>query len=103
MRVNSFSSMQKNNYQGKNKQVSFGLPPVIEKIHLSENITIPTPMRISQEAFKAEIKLKEAMKQYNKDYIKQVNEAANKTYKELSERENATSTYDAGFADHHND
>ena len=77
MRINSFSAIQRNNYRGKNKQVSFGLPPVIEKMNLSENITIPTPMRISQEALKAEIK--------------------------LSERENSTSSYDAGFADHHND
>ena len=68
MRINSFSAIQRNNYRGKNKQVSFGLPPVIEKMNLSENITIPTPMRISQEALKAEIKLKEEMKQYNKDY-----------------------------------
>ena len=103
MRINSFSAIHKNNYRGKNKQVSFGIPPVIEKMNLSENITIPTPMRISQEAFKAEIKLKESMKKYKEDYIKQVNETANKAYQELSERENLTSTYDAGFANHHND
>lgn len=104
MRINSFSNIQGNNYNKENnKKTSFGLPHKYEKMKLEDYIKIPTCYRVSQEAIKAEIKLKESMKKYKEEYIKQVNETADKAYKELQERENATSTYDAGFADHHND
>ena len=106
MRINSFSNIQKNNYRNKdkNRNTSFGMPPKLETMKLNDIIQIPTPARVSQEAIKAEIKLKESlMKKYNKEYMKQITETANNKYKELQKRENTTSTYDAGFADHHND
>ena len=105
MRINSFLNNQGNNYNKDNnsKKTSFGLPHKYEKMKLEDYIKIPTCYRVSQEAIRAEIKLKESMKKYNEEYKKQVNETADKAYKELQKRENATSTYDAGFADHHND
>lgn len=102
MKINLFSglNLKKNDYRGKDKDknVSFGAPP-----KLCDYIKIPTSYRISQEAIKAEIKLKESMAKYKEDYINQVNKTADITYKKLQERENANSTYDAGFPDHHND
>ncbi len=105
MRINSFSNLSGNNYRknDKNKKTSFGLPPKFEKLNLNDIMTIPTPSRVSQEALKAEIKLKESMKKYKEEYIEQINKTAQNTYKELQERENSSSIYDSGFSNHKND
>lgn len=106
MKVNSFLNIKGNNYNkdnNNNNKTSFGLPHKYEKMKLEDYIKIPTCYRVSQEAIKAEIKLKESMKKYKEEYIKQVNETADKAYKNLQERENAISTYNASFADHHDD
>ncbi len=107
MKINLFSglNLQKNDYRGKdkNKNVSFGAPPM-SRMNLTDYIPIPTSVRIGQEAIKAEIRLKRALEEkYNQKYMEQVNRTADKAYRELQERENVNSTYDAGLADHHND
>lgn len=114
MRINLFSNIQSNNYNKENnyrkrlnnQKTSFGVPQKTELKKRPLEFYIPTPQCYIDYAKKMkEDAAKEAERQieYNKRYMEELSVKYEQTRKELEERENATSTYYAGFADHHDD